>query len=118
MNCDELTLLLPDLIDGTLSAEKRAEAEAALTECEECRQQLEFARQVHLFLLQLQVENEQFRVPAGFEARLLARVRQQQGTLDLFDLSSKAFAQWMVELINLVGGLLGAAPATMRPQTT
>lgn len=117
MNCDELTLLLPELVDGTLSDEKRTEAEAALAECEDCRRQLEMARQVHLFLVQLQAENTQFRVPSGFEARLLARVRQQQGALDLFDLSSKAFAQWLLELINLVGGLLGATPAA-RPQTT
>lgn len=106
MNCNELMQLLPDLIDGTLTTEQRAEAEIALLECPDCQQQLEFAQQVHLFLVQMQSENEQFRVPPGFEAKLLARVRQQHGNLDLLDLSSKAFAQWLIELINLIGGLI------------
>lgn len=118
MNCDELMQLLPDLIDGTLSEEQRVEAEAALVECPDCQQQLEFAQQVHLFLVQQQSENAQFRVPLGFEARLLARVRRQHGNLDLLDLSAVAFAQWLVELINLIGGLIdpGAGQRGSRSQ--
>lgn len=115
MNCDELAQLLPDLIDGTVTEAQRAEAEEALANCPDCQQQLELARQVHLFLAQMQAENEQFRVPVGFEARLLARIRQQHGHLDLLDLSSKTFVQWLIELVALVGGLLVPNNTQPRP---
>ncbi len=117
MDCNELAQLLPDLVDGTLPEERRLAAEAALPACPECQRQLELARQIRAFLVQLQAENDQFRVPAGFEARLLARISQQSGSLDLLDLSSKAFAQWLIELIKLVGGLINpdTAPEASRP---
>lgn len=110
MNCKELQQLIPDLVDGTLSPEVQAEAEATLPQCPDSQRELEIARQIHDFLLQLQAENAQFRVPPGFEARLLERVQRQSGGLDLLDLSSKAFGVWLVELINLIGGLLNAVP--------
>jgi hypothetical protein len=106
MKCKELSALIPDLVDGTLAPEVQAEAEAALPGCPDCQHELEIARQIRALLLELQAQNEQFKVPPGFEARLLARVRSQSGGLDLFDLSSKAFGVWLVELINLIGGLL------------
>ncbi len=116
MNCKELSQLIPDLVDGTLSAEVLAEAEAVLPNCPDCQRELEIARQIRAFLVQLQAENSQFRVPAGFETRLLERVRRQSGGLDLLDLSSKAFATWLIELINLLGGLLEPArPFPSRP---
>lgn len=111
MTCKELQQLIPDLVDGTLSPSVLSEAEAALLNCPDCQQELDLARQIRSFLVVLQAENEQFRVPPGFEARLLKRVRQQSGGLDLLDLSSKAFGVWLVELINLIGGLLSPIPA-------
>lgn len=120
MTCDELAELLPDLVDGTLSDAQRVEAEAALAQCPDCQRQLELARQLRLFLVQLQHENDQFRVPAGFEARLLARVQQQRSGLELLDLSSQTFVLWLVELIELIGGLLdpNLAPRISHPQST
>ncbi len=106
MNCDELAMLLPDLVDGTLSDAQRAEAEAALPQCSECQQELEMARQVRAFMVRLQTEYANLRVPAGFEARLMAEVRTQHSGLEFLDLSSKAFAAWVVELLNLIGSLL------------
>lgn len=106
MNCDELAALLPDLVDGTLSADVRAAAEAALPQCPECQQELEIARQVHILLFQLQAEQADLRIPAGFEARLLAKVRAQHSGKELLDLSSRAFALWLLEFIELVGGLI------------
>lgn len=106
MNCDELAALLPDLVDGTLAADVRAEAEAALPQCPECQQELEIARQVHTLLFQLQAEQADLRIPAGFEARLLAKVRAQHSGKELLDLSSKAFVLWLLEFIELVGGLI------------
>ena len=106
MNCDQLAALLPDLVDGTLAADVRAEAEAALPQCPECQQELDIARQVHTLLFQLQAEQADLRIPAGFEARLLAKVRAQHSGKELLDLSSKAFALWLLEFIELVGGLI------------
>ena len=117
MNCKELATLIPDMVDGTISAEVLAEAEAALTGCPEAQRELEIARQIRAFLAQLQAENAGFRVPPGFEARLLERVQRQSGSLDLFDLSSKAFGVWLIELINLIGGLLDPTyrPVQVKP---
>lgn len=118
MNCDELTQLLPDLVDGTLPEATRREAEAAFADCPDCQRQFELALQIHTFLVQLQSENEQFRVPPGFEQRLLARIQHQRGNIELFDLSSRAFAEWLLEFIRLVGGLveIGISSANNRPQ--
>ena len=106
MNCEELAQLIPDLVDGTVPAPVLAEAEAALPQCPDCQQELAIARQVRTFLIELQAEHAELSIPAGFEARLLAQVRAQHGGLELLDLSSRAFGMWLVEFINLIGGLL------------
>ena len=106
MTCEELEQLLPDLVDGTLAPELRAEAEAALAQCPDCQRELTIAREVRAFLTRLEMENVP--VPAGFEARLLARVRRQENYLELLDLSSRSFAFWLLEFMNLFGGLLNA----------
>ncbi|GAC1364359.1 MAG: hypothetical protein NVS2B12_07560 [Ktedonobacteraceae bacterium] len=111
MNCEELAQLLPDLVDGTLAADVLVQAQAALPGCPDCQRDLELARQIRTLLITLQSEQPELRLPVGFEARLLARVRNQQAGLDIFDLSSQAFAAWLVELINLIGGLISIAPA-------
>ena len=118
MNCEELAQLIPDLVDGTVPASLLAEAEAALPQCPDCQRELAIARQVRTFLLELQAEHADLRIPAGFEVRLLAQVRAQHSGLELLDLSSKAFAMWLVELINLIGGLLdpGSALGGSRPK--
>ena len=119
MNCEELAQLIPDLVDGTVPAPLLAEAETALPQCPDCQRELAIARQVRAFLLELQAEHAELRLPAGFEARLLAQVRAQHGGLELLDLSSRAFGMWLVELINLIGGLLdpGSAQGGSRPET-
>lgn len=109
MNCDELSQLLPDLVDGTLSGDLLAEAEAALAECPDCRRELEIAREIRTFLVALQAENANLQVPAGFESRLMARIHRQHNALQLVDISSQTFIMWLIELINLIGGLLDPA---------
>ncbi len=115
MNQEELNQLLPDLVDGTLADDIRAEAEAALLVYPEAQRDLEIARQIRTLLVSLQAENPQLSVPAGFEARLLARVRKQSGGLEVLDLSCTVFASWLVEFINLIGGLIVPTPT---PRTT
>ncbi|GAC1377875.1 MAG: hypothetical protein NVSMB33_00460 [Ktedonobacteraceae bacterium] len=113
MNCEELSQLLPDLVDGTLPANMLAEVQATLAECPHCQREFEIASSVRTFLVQLQVENVNLRVPAEFEAKLIARVRAQHNGVELLDLSSKVFGAWLVELMNLIGGLLDPG-ATLR----
>ncbi len=81
MNCEELAQLIPDLVDGTLSPDVLAEAEAALPQCPECERELTMARQIRAFLLRMQAENVNLRVPVGFEARLLARLQAQHSSM-------------------------------------
>ncbi|MHB8598155.1 MAG: anti-sigma factor family protein [Ktedonobacteraceae bacterium] len=109
MNCEELAQLIPDLVDGTLSPEVLADAEATLPQCPEREQELVMARQIHAFLVRMQAENANLRVPVGFEARLLSRVQAQHTNLELLDLSAKIFGAWLVELLNLIGGLIDPA---------
>jgi len=111
MNCEELTRLLPDLVDATLPPDLLAEAEAALAQCPDCQRELEAARQIRSFLVALQAEYADLHVPAGFETRLLTRVHQQHHGLELLDLSSKAFGMWLIEFLNLIGALLDPGSA-------
>ncbi len=106
MSQEEVTQLLSDLVDGTLTEDVRVEAETALQQYPELQRDLEIARQVRTVLATLQANYPEMRVPAGFEARLLARVRQRSAGLDVLDLSCTTFTAWIVELINLIGGLL------------
>ncbi|MGH2497574.1 MAG: anti-sigma factor family protein [Ktedonobacteraceae bacterium] len=117
MNCEELAQILPDLVDGTLTEEQRVEAEAALPQCPECQQELEIVRQVRAFMVRLQAEYADIRIPAGFEARLLAKVRAQYSSLEFLDLSSTTFALWLVEFLNLIAGLIDPRASQPRPGT-
>ena len=112
MNQEELMQLLPDLVDGTVTDEVRAEAEAALQLYPEAQRELEIARQIRTVLATLQADYPELRVPAGFEAKLLARVRKRSAGLDVLDISCTTFTAWLVEFINLIGGLLVPVPAS------
>ncbi len=46
MNCEELAQLIPDMVDGTLSADVLAEARATLPQCPDCQREFEIASQV------------------------------------------------------------------------
>lgn len=108
MNRDELNELLPDLVDGSVSDERRTEAEEALAQFPDVRRDLEIARQIRTLLVSLQSENPELRLPANFEMRLLARIRQENSKFDVLDLSCTTFAAWVIEFINLLSGVLAA----------
>lgn len=116
MNQEDVTQLIPDLVDGTLADDVRTQAEAALQQYPELQRDLEIARQVRTVLATLQANYPEMRVPAGFESRLLARVRQRSAGLDVLDLSCTTFTAWLVEFINLLGGLL--VPVTSPSRST
>ncbi|QBD82169.1 hypothetical protein EPA93_41800 [Ktedonosporobacter rubrisoli] len=105
MTDDELRELISELVDETLEESKRAKVEQALASNPDLQQELEIARQVRAFLVLMYGQNAQLQVPAGLEARLIARIRQQNKVGELVDLSSRLFGLWLVEFINLVGEL-------------
>ena len=109
MNCEELRQYLPDLVDGSVAPELLTEAQAALAECPDCQREYAIAQRVRAFLIELQAQNANVRIPVGFEVRLLARVQAHHSSLELLDLSSQAFGAWLVELLNLIGGLIDPA---------
>lgn len=117
MNRDELNALLPDLVDGSISDEQRAEAEQALAHYPDVQRDLEIARQIRTLLVSLQAERPELRLPADFEMRLLARIRHENSKFDVLDLSCTTFAAWLIEFINLLGGVLAsfATPQTSSP---
>jgi hypothetical protein len=105
MNCDELVVLIPDIIEGTLPEELRLEAETALQACAECQRQLQAARNIHHLLIAFQAEYATIQIPAGFETRLLARIRQQNGGLEIMHLSARTLGLWLRELMELLSEL-------------
>lgn len=118
MNCTELAALIPELVDGAVSPELQEEAQLALVDCPDCQQELDMALQVRAFLLKMQAANIRFNPSPAFEALLLTRIRRQSSTLDLVDLSSKTFGLWLVDLLNMVGGLIDPKAARTFPGST
>jgi hypothetical protein len=115
MNCTELAALIPELVDGTISPELQEEAQLALANCPDSQHELDIARQVRAFLLEMQAANSRFTPSPAFETFLMTQIRRQSSTLDLVDLSSKTFGLWLVDLLNLVGGLIDPRAARTFP---
>jgi hypothetical protein len=72
MSCDEVRQLAPELALGIADGAERAAALRHVAVCPECRRMLDELSEVTDELLMLVPEREP---PAGFESRLLARVR-------------------------------------------
>jgi anti-sigma factor RsiW len=115
MSADELQKLLPDLVDGALIPQQRQEATAALADHPAIRREYEIALRVREFVTSLQADPAYRAVlPPDFEQKLLMRVQQQGGNLELLDLSSRFFGFWLIEFINLIGGLLNPTARTQQ----
>ncbi len=95
--------LLTDLADGTLTG---PEWEAWLQAHPEEAAEIEIARRVRRVMIELQAMDVV--VPAGFEARLLARVHEDVTLLDLLDLGLGGLGYALIEFLNT---LFGAFPA-------
>jgi anti-sigma factor RsiW len=94
---------LTDLVDGTLSG---PEWDAWLAERPAIAAEVALARRVSALIAELRAA--EVALPAGFEARLLARARADTTVLDLFDLGFGALGRAIIELLE---ALLGIAPA-------
>lgn len=117
MTCSELKRLLPVLLDGTLSSEKQHEVNKALENCPECRQELELARQIRGFVVQMQARQPQLKMPPGFEGQLLQNIKQQHTSLEMFDASSKKFGSWLGEVMQSTGGWFASKPTARRAES-
>lgn len=72
-DCETIRDLLPGVISGSLSPEEAAAVEDHLASCQDCRQEFEVVRSVREGLASY------LAVPAGLEASIRARVREEMG---------------------------------------
>jgi hypothetical protein len=98
---DEINLT--DLADGLLSG---PEWEAWLEANPEAAAELEIARRVRSLVAELR--SVPVTLPPGFEERLLERVRADATLLDLLDLSLARVGGAIIELLEVLFGLLPA----------
>jgi hypothetical protein len=68
--------------------------------------EVEVARRVRRLMRQL--ASAEIAAPQDFEARLMARIRDDRTLLDLLDLGLSGFGRTLIELINLLLSLLPA----------
>jgi hypothetical protein len=101
MTEDNLNLDLTDIVDGALAG---AERDAWLAAHPASAAEVEIARRVHRLVAELRLVAVD--VPAGFEARLMARVREDATLLDLLELHLAGLGQALLELLNALLELL------------
>jgi hypothetical protein len=101
MTDDNLNVDLTDLADGTLDS---PEWDAWLAANPATAAEVEIARRVHTLVAELRLASVD--VPADFEARLMARVREDATLLDLLELHLVAWGRALLELISLLLELL------------
>ena len=102
MAAENIDANLADLADGSLAG---PEWDAWLANNPQSAAELAIAQRVRALLLQMGAAD--IAIPAGFEERLMARIRADRTLLELIDLG-------LIELINLLLSLL-PAPAQPAP---
>jgi hypothetical protein len=105
---NESQVNLTDLVDGTLAG---PEWDQWLVEHPDAAVEVAMARRVRAFMIQLREEG--IAVPADFEARLLERIRADATLLDLLDLGLAGLAHTILEILNVLFGLLPAPQAQL-----
>ncbi|MBS1968034.1 MAG: hypothetical protein JST60_19890 [Chloroflexi bacterium SZAS-1] len=100
---DDTDVNLADLADGLLQG---PEWDAWLAAHPEAAAEVAIARRVRRLLVQLQAA--EVALPAGFEQRLMDRIRQDRTLLDLLDLGLSGLGRGLIELLNLLFSLFGA----------
>lgn len=85
---------ITDIVDGILSG---PEWDAWLAANPEAAAEVQIARRVRALMEELRAAS--IEAPEGFEARLIARVRQDATLLDLFDLGFVGISRVVFELL-------------------
>jgi hypothetical protein len=101
MTNDNLNVDLTDLADGALAG---PEWDAWLAAHPTAAAEVAVAQRVHALVAELRLAAVD--VPADFEARLMARVRQDATLLDLLELHLAGLGRVLLELINALLDLL------------
>jgi anti-sigma factor RsiW len=73
INCEHVWSCISDYLDGTVTAEQRAEIEAHLAICEVCSAVLDSTRNI----LVLTADGRTFELPVGYSERLHARIASE-----------------------------------------
>jgi len=107
LSIDDANVNLADLADGTLAG---PEWDAWLAAHPAAAAEVAIARRVRRLLSEMSAAA--IPVPEGFEARLMARIREDRTLLDLLDLGLSGVGRALIELINL---LLSLLPAPQQP---
>ena len=92
---------LTDLADETLSG---PEWDAWLAAHPQAAAEVAVARRVRALMAELQ--SASFALPPGFEARLLARVREDVTLLELLELHLSGMGRALLEIVNVLLSLL------------
>lgn len=106
MQAERDEAFLTDLADGTLAGD---EWDSWLAQHPDLAAEVEIARRVRRLVGELSLMD--VTLPAGFEARLLARVHEDRTLLDLFDLGLGGLG---FALLELLGTVFGALPIQRR----
>lgn len=99
-----------DIADGELAG---PDWEAWVAQHPGSAEEIEVARRVRSLLIRLQ--EAEITLPAGFEARLLERVRADSTLLDLLDAWFLGVGRALIEILDLIFGLWGEWEKTPRP---
>jgi hypothetical protein len=104
---------LAELADGALDG---PEWDAWLAEHPAAADQVRRARQVRELVRELR--SADYAVPAGFEARVLERIREDATLRDMLDLGVNGVGRLLLELLALLLGLLPNAAPSAEPITS
>lgn len=102
---------LTDLVDGVLAG---PEWDAWLAAHPAAAEEVAIARRVRELIGRMSAQD--VIVPAGFEQRLMARIREDRTLLDLIDLGLLGVGRALVDLLNALLSLLPAPAAPASPQ--
>ena len=92
---------LAEMVDGSLMSEP---TEVLLGADPERAAEVEIARRVRGLMIELRAAA--IEVPEDFEARLLERVSNDKAVLDLLELSWSGLGRVLLELLNLLFGMM------------
>jgi anti-sigma factor RsiW len=107
MHMRDTPIDLTDLVDGTLSG---PEWEAWLAANPDAAAEVAIARRVRALIAQLRLAP--IALPADFEARLMARVREDATLLELLELHLAGMGRVFLEIVNVLLSLLPEPQAT------
>jgi hypothetical protein len=112
MTNGDAPLDLTDLVDGSLSG---PDWDAWLAAHPEEAAEVAAARRVHALLAELRTVS--VGLPADFEARLMARVREDATLIDLLELQFAGMGRALLEILSVLLELLPPQPVAAQPAT-